>query len=81
MGEQWRLIPKTYGLFEASSLGRIRRAKDKFIYKLTKASLISRNGGYSHVTLYVRKRKLQSSVHKLNCKSFLRPSTRKNSSS
>lgn len=64
--EAWKPIPSFNGLYEASSLGRIRRSSDKFIY----CTNVNVQNGYVFVRLMFDGLKGYSYVHRLVAEAF-----------
>ena len=63
--ETWKDIPNYEGLYQASSLGQIKRVGKKIL------SLINRGNGYLCVTLYNKGKGKIESVHRLIAITFL----------
>lgn len=67
MSEIWKPIPNYEGLYEASSLGRIRSV---YRYNRILKPMIS-NSGYARVDLFKNKNRKQFSVHRLIAMTFI----------
>jgi hypothetical protein len=77
--EKWKEIPGFEGYYEASDLGRIRRMKNKTIYKDGRIAHFSETilnpgknkKGYLVVYLSIKSKKHTITVHKLIAKTFI----------
>lgn len=70
--EEWRPVVGWLGIYEVSSLGRVRRCPGNRCHgnRLLKASIKSRTG-YPGVTLHARGRKMDALVHRLVAAAFI----------
>lgn len=67
MEESWKKIPKTEGLYSASTLGRIRSERSGKLLSL------SNRRGYLRASLHVGKKVLEKNVHRYVLEAFAGP--------
>lgn len=71
MKEEWKDIPGFDGRYQASTLGRIRRAKNKNGVPAGKILRPSSKRKYQNVTLYTSSGRVYSTVHRLIARVFI----------
>lgn len=72
MAEEWRKIEWTNGLYEVSSLGRVRSKWGKCgAYKVLKPTIIKNSGGRLKVKIYTEGKSRDYKIHRLVAEAFI----------
>lgn len=69
--EEWRDVVGYEGLYQVSSLGRVCNTKSKRVLRHKITNRKDGGSGYHIVNLYINKKKVSASVHRLVAKAFI----------